>query len=229
MFLPGGGGGGGQVLLAFVARLALAAAQIDIGNLPAAGQCNLATLSARVSALQERCCSADAGGGCACTVPCATTLLPLLDECRPTLDIMLDMDDGARDGVARQLDTLHEQCLAIPPGDVLGELKAMNDAGTCSDEELDGVARTDVVAAPCVDTNKHCDLLVAGGLACGGPEMSTDCKATCGTCADGGGKRRAQIASSCPLKDFDDQATAVNAACCDDAECQGVPTTCDAK
>ena len=39
-----------QVLLVFGACLALAAAQIDIGNLPSAGQCNLATLSACVGA-----------------------------------------------------------------------------------------------------------------------------------------------------------------------------------
>eukprot|EP01046_Picozoa_sp_COSAG06_P050912 COSAG06_NODE_8186_length_2245_cov_15.315937_1_plen_252_part_00 len=201
------------------ACIGLAAAQAGIGDLPLAGQCNLATLSPRVATVQARCCSE--GGGCSCAIPCATTLLPLLDDCRPTLDIMLDMDDGTRDGVAGQLDELHAQCLAIPSAQVLSELKTMHDAGTCSDETLNNVARTDVVAAPCVDTNKHCDLLVAGGLACDGPEMATDCKATCRTCDDdGGGKRRAQITSSCPLKDFDTQAAAVNTACCDDAGCQ---------
>ena len=56
------------------------------------------------------------------------------------------------------------------------------------------------------------------------------CRATCGACVDdGGGKRRAQITSSCPLSNFDAKATEVNQACCDDASCNGVPTACDAK
>jgi hypothetical protein len=215
------------LLSALSTCLGIAAAQAGIGDLPAAGQCNLATLSPRVATVQARCCSQ--GGGCSCAMPCATTLLPLLDDCRPTLDIMLDMDDGTRDGVAAQLDDLRAQCLAIPPAEVLAELKTMHDAGTCPDELLNDVARTQVGAAPCADINKHCEILVAGGLACEGLEMSTDCSFTCGTCNDGGGKRRAQITSSCPLKDFDTQAAAVNDACCDDADCDGVPTVCDAK
>ena len=163
-------------------------------------------------------------------MPCATTLLQLLDDCRPTLDIMLDMNDGTRDGVAGQLDELRAQCLAIPSAEVVAELKTMHDAGMCSNAMLDGVARTEVGAAPCVDVNTHCDILIAGGIDCGEQEMITGCRATCGTCDDdGGGKRRAQITSSCPLKDFDTQASAVNDACCDDDDCQGVPTACDAK
>ena len=210
------------------AYLGLAAAQAGIGDLPPAGQCNLATLSPRVATVQARCCSQ--GGGCSCAIPCATTLLPLLDDCRPTLDVMLDAADGTRDGVAAQLDELREQCLAIPSAEVLDELKTMHDAGTCSDETLDGVARTDVVAAPCVDVNAHCAALAAAGIQCNEAPMDTGCRATCAACDDdGGGKRRAQITSSCPLKDFDTQAAAVNDACCDDDDCQGVPTVCDAK
>jgi hypothetical protein len=216
------------LLSALSTCLGIAAAQAGIGDLPAAGQCNLATLSPRVATVQARCCSQ--GGGCSCAMPCATTLLPLLDDCRPTLDIMLDMNDGTRDGVAGQLDELRAQCLAIPSAEVVAELKTMHDAGMCSNAMLDGVARTEVGAAPCVDVNTHCDILIAGGIDCGEQEMITGCRATCGTCDDdGGGKRRAQITSSCPLKDFDTQASAVNDACCDDADCQGVPTVCDAK
>lgn len=92
------------LLSALGASLGLAAAQASIGDLPAAGQCDLATLSPRVATVQERCCSQ--GGGCSCAIPCATTLLPLLDDCRPTLDVMLDAADGTRDGVAAQLDVL---------------------------------------------------------------------------------------------------------------------------
>ena len=216
------------LLSALHAYLGLAAAQASIGDLPAVGQCNLATLSPRVATVQARCCSER--GGCSCAIPCATTLLPLLDDCRPTLDVMLDAADGTRDGVAAQLDELREQCLAIPSAEVLDELKTMHDAGTCSDATLDGVARTEVGAAPCVDANAHCAVLAAAGIQCNEAPMDTGCRATCGACdSDGGGKRRAQITSSCPLRDFDTQAAAVNTACCDDDDCQGVPTVCDAK
>ena len=223
------------MLLVFGACLALAAAQIDIGNLPSAGHCNLATLSARVSALQARCCSAGegggGGGGCAGTIACASALLPLLDDCRPTLDIMLDMNDGVRDGTAAQLDDLNAQCLAIPSAEVLTELKSMHDAGTCSNELLDGVARTDVGTAPCVDTNEHCDILIVAGYSCQDKPLDDDCRASCGVCDENGAGvgHRLQIMSSCPLADFETQAAAVNDACCDDNVCGGVPTVCDAK
>ena len=89
--------------------------------------------------------------------------MPLLDECRTVLDIMLDIGDGVRDGVAGQLDVLKAQCLDMPPALVLGELKEMHDAGRCSDAMLNNVARTDVATASCVDTNKHCDALLGAG------------------------------------------------------------------
>ena len=68
--------------------VAVARAQIDIGDLPAAGQCDLATLSPRVAALQSQCC-AQGGTGCTCTVACSSELLPLLDDCRPILNIVI--------------------------------------------------------------------------------------------------------------------------------------------
>ena len=107
----------------------------------------------------------------------------------------------------------------------------MHDAGTCSDATLDGVARTEVGAAPSVDVNAHSAALAAAGIQCNEAPMDTGCRATCGACdSDGGGKRRAQITSSCPLRDFDTQASAVNDACCDEGDdCDGVPTVCDAK
>ena len=273
--------------------VAVARAQIDIGDLPAAGQCDLATLSPRVAALQSQCC-AQGGTGCTCDVACSSELLPLLDDCRPILNIMLDTDDGSRDGVAGQLDALRTQCLAIDPADVLAELRTLHDAGTCSDGELNNVASTPVGPASCVDTNEHCKALVAAGIQCEEAPMDTGCLDTCGycgadskkftvpdgtTCAacldadladwcwkDGNcyttgpnpfnpcsgdqctstsafslcdctscddpaclARRRAQIAPTCSLDHFSDEAAAVNTACCDYAGCNGVPNTCDAK
>ena len=126
--------------MALLAAVGAAAAQGGVGNLPAAGACNFNTLSARVAALNAQCSSSGGGGELTCTIACSSVLLPLLDECRPLLDVLLDTDDGVRDGIAGQLDTLRTQCRAIPSGDVLAELKTMHDAGTCPDSALDGVA-----------------------------------------------------------------------------------------
>ena len=152
-------------------------------------------------------------------------LLPLLDTCRPLLDALLDMGDGARDGVATQLDTLHDQCRAIPESDVLVELSTMHDAGTCPDSVLNNVARTDVTDT-CADARDGCDALLGAGLRCKDATMQTDCRQTCSLCD---AHRRAQIAATCQLANFDAEAAGVNTACCDDAGCTGVPDACDAK
>ena len=131
-----------------------------------------------------------------------------------------------QDGVAGQLDTLHDQCLVIPEADVLTELASLQAAGTCPDLLLNNVARTDVSDVPCDDARDGCSALLTAGLSCKDSTMISDCRQTCGLCD---GHRRAQIMAACVLKDFDDEATAVNAACCDDAGCTGVPTVCDAK
>jgi hypothetical protein len=65
-----------------------------IGNLPSVPGCNLGTLGARVTSLNVVCCGS--GPVCNCTIPCSTELLPLLDSCRPLLDVLLDADDGVR-------------------------------------------------------------------------------------------------------------------------------------
>ena len=199
-----------------------------IGTLPSTAECSMTTLTARVAALNAQCCGGGGNSDCACTIDCSSVLLPLLDECRPLLDVLLDMDDGTRDGVAGQLDTLHVQCLAIPELDVLARLKEMKQAGTCSNEVLNGVAQTEVVAAPCADSGTvQCAALVLAGLDCKDTTMWNNCKATCGLCD---GHRRAQlIQQRCSDAQFTAGAQAVDTACCDDSACQGAPTTCDAK
>eukprot|EP01046_Picozoa_sp_COSAG06_P014002 COSAG06_NODE_857_length_11918_cov_4.047551_1_plen_399_part_10 len=173
-----------------------ARAQIDIGDLPPVGPCDLATLSGRVAELQAQCCSQGSQGGagtnCSCTVACSSVLLPLLDDCRSTLDVMLDTDDGSRDGVAGQLDALRAQCLAIDPAEILADLKTLHDAGTCSDHALNNVASTDVGPAPCADTNEHCKALVAAGIQCTDAPMDTGCLDTCGHCDDDPGTKASE-------------------------------------
>ena len=200
-------------------------------SLPSEPDCDWATLPARVAALKQQCCNGGYyvnGNNCyaACTIQCAEQLLPLLDTCRPLLDMAFDMDDGVRDGVASSLDTLRTECLAIPEADVLDMLSKMNDAGTCPTEMLNNVARTAVAEAPCADARGNCDGLIAAGLRCKDATMQTDCRHTCELCH---GHRRAQITAACLLGDFESQAAVVNTACCDDDDCVGVPTVCDAK
>ena len=208
----------------------LRAAGQGIGDLPDAPGCDLSALSAKIDTVNSLCC-VDAvlvtATVCRCTIDCAEDLLPLMNSCRPYLDALLDMDDGVRDGVAGQLDSLKDQCLALPISDVLGQLGALKDAGTCPDAVLNDVARTEVGTAVCGDTRDTCGALLAAGMRCKDATMTTDCQATCDLCEDG--HRRAQIHTTCPLKNFDTDAAAVNTACCDDDGCTGVPTVCDAK
>ena len=111
-----------RVAFPLVAMMLLGGDAQGSATLPSTAYCDMASLTARVTALNEQCC----GGGnseCVCTIDCSSTLRPLLDECRALLDVLPDMDDGLRDGVVGQLDTLHAQCLAIAEPDV-------HDAGT---------------------------------------------------------------------------------------------------
>eukprot|EP01043_Picozoa_sp_COSAG02_P031373 COSAG02_NODE_2044_length_10022_cov_81.942558_7_plen_481_part_00 len=201
----------------------------QVGTLPSTADCSMGTLTERVAALNSRCCRGGGGNSaCTCTIDCSSVLFPLLDDCRALLDVLLDMDDGTRDGVAGQLDTLHAQCLAIPELDVLARLKEMRDAGICPNEALNGVAQTTVTAAPCADSGEvACDALVIAGLQCKDATMVTNCKDMCGLCD---GHRRAQaIKQRCSDAEFSAGATVIDEACCDDGQCQGPPTTCDAK
>eukprot|EP01043_Picozoa_sp_COSAG02_P018310 COSAG02_NODE_853_length_16508_cov_5.643915_4_plen_297_part_00 len=210
-------------LLAACAELAAAQAQgPGIGSVPGDGSCDLGGVSAAIGVVNSRCCP---NQPCTCTIPCSSVLLPLLDNCHPVLNAMLDTDDGVEDGVAGMLDDIKDQCLAIPPGEVLHELKEMHDNHTCSTKKLNGVAQTEVMAAPCTDSGRlQCATLMIAGLTCASMDMATNCRDTCNLCDR---HRRAQITVPCP--NLVDEANAVNTACCDYQGCTGVPTTCDAK
>ena len=134
----------------------------------------------------------------------------MLDDCRPALDALLDMDDGVEDGVAGTLDDIKNECLAIPSADILDELKEMQ----CPSETLNGVALTEVAAPACADTRDKCAAFIAAGLTCEhdlapGGDNAGWCDESCGFCAEAGGRRRAQVAA---CKDFENQVQAVNTA-----------------
>jgi hypothetical protein len=135
-------------------------------------------------------------------MPCAKQLLlPLLDKCRPVLDVLFDADDGVRDGVASQFDDIYDSCLSIDAPAALQALADLQTTGQCSDAQLDGVGETNVLGA-----GEKCQL-------CGGRNQLQDAKL------------------SCDLQNFQTGAESVSSSCCDDgASCSaGMPTTCDAK
>ena len=103
----------------------------------------------------------------------------------------------------------------------------MEEDGTCPEAMLNNVARTAVTepGGSCTDARgaEGCVNLIAAGLGCKAATMQTDCRMTCGLCDH----RRAQISARCMLSQFESQAAVVNTACCDDADCTGVPI-CDA-
>ena len=178
-------------LLAAHAELAAAQTQGGgggIGSVPGDGSCDLSGLSAAIDVVNARCCPTEP---CTCNIPCSSALLPLLDNCRPVLNAMLDMDDGVEDGIAGVLDDIEDQCLAIPSSEVLDELKEMHDAHSCSTKALNGVAQTEVVAAACADSGHlECATLMIAGLTCSSRDMVTNCRDTCNLCDR---HRRAQI------------------------------------
>ena len=117
---PNGGGGYADDAPPFVPGydqhedMTLPLPKDDDGN----AVCDWATLPDRVDSLKATCCEGDSCYD-TCTIECAAVLYPLLDTCRPLLDVLLDMDDGVRDGVDRSLDTLQSACLDIPEADIL--------------------------------------------------------------------------------------------------------------
>eukprot|EP01043_Picozoa_sp_COSAG02_P018354 COSAG02_NODE_856_length_16468_cov_131.787831_13_plen_748_part_00 len=50
-----------------------------------------------------------------CDAACATVLQPLMDTCRPELDVLFDANDGIADGVAGTFTTLYETCPTPQP------------------------------------------------------------------------------------------------------------------
>eukprot|EP01046_Picozoa_sp_COSAG06_P033737 COSAG06_NODE_3468_length_5299_cov_16.617885_4_plen_466_part_00 len=149
--------------------------------------CEWNELVSKIAAVDSTCCPGGCDGGVTCTVPCAEVLLPLLDDCRPVLDLLFDGNDGALDGVASQLDDIYDSCMAIPQPAVLQALAAFQASGQCTDEQLDGIAETEVAEAPCTDVRDGCATLVkvmscAVDFAPGGA-LAGQCDLTCHICA----------------------------------------------
>ena len=106
----------------------------------------MATLPERVQQVDDLCCFETAGNpgarcawGVGCDVPCAEKLLPFLSNCHPVLDILFDADDGSRDGIAGQFDSVYGSCMEIDPAQALAALTDLKDSGQCTDAQLDGV------------------------------------------------------------------------------------------
>eukprot|EP01048_Picozoa_sp_COSAG05_P005924 COSAG05_NODE_365_length_10774_cov_121.347822_9_plen_572_part_00 len=199
-----------------------------------ASTCDLSTLDNRIDTLNTACCSL---GACytsndECSVDCAIVLLPLLADCRTTLDAAYDANDGVEDGVASIFDDTTIACLSIPSAQALLRVQELYDTGACSAESLNGVGETSVTSE-CVDTNPSCELLISSGIACA--ILLGACDATCNFCGAGHRRyerRRTQANNlKCDVTTLADDIANINTICCDtDGACAaGVPNTCDAK
>ena len=157
--------------------------------------CDLLTLEEKVGAVNEECCFGTSNGpgspcaaGPACTIECATIMLPLLDTCSPLLDAIFDLADGVEDGIASVLDTVYQSCMEIDTTEALAFLGQLQTA-VCPRETFDGVAETSVDAAPCEDARAGCDGGIAAGFMtcaadfCPACTMTGQCDRACGYCS----------------------------------------------
>eukprot|EP01052_Picozoa_sp_SAG31_P015766 SAG31_NODE_1022_length_10309_cov_9.623874_3_plen_460_part_00 len=216
------------------------------------GTCDVLTLHERVAQADAHCARGE------CGVDCIADLLPLVDSCRTLLYRLLDGLDGSFDGVYAPLAALLATCEALPPAQLLADLKLLNSEGRCPEELLDGVGTTEVKAPTCTDSwagGRCAAVITTGALSCAvdfcdAPptaaalcDLRGMCDRTCGLCADGEGEgegegghyRRVRLQMSfgaCDPSAFTEQAAAVDHACCggDGAACaSGTPDECDAK
>eukprot|EP01050_Picozoa_sp_SAG11_P027134 SAG11_NODE_6752_length_1254_cov_1.027706_1_plen_219_part_10 len=167
--------------------------------------CDVESLLHRVTELNAVCCvgSHELCDGWQCSVPCASVLVPLHDDCSAILDVLYDFQDGVRDGHASWISDIFSKCTAIPVYVLVGHLKDATGAGRCSPDVLDDVGLTAVVTK-CEDTWNHdCRYEVqSGGMTCEEDFCNTPptseapcslaghCDQTCGFCrrADDGNK-----------------------------------------
>ena len=179
------------------------------------------------------------GAPARCTVACGATLFPFLDECGSFVNALsvFDAADGVRDDQAGTFVELREACNSIPSGQIIGELQPLWSAGQCPSEWMEGVSATTVPESTCEDTLPSCAAGISAGfydcanMLCPTCGMAHQCDKTCRFCG-GDGRHRLQIATTgheCPPMTFETEAAAVNDACCDQGECTGVPTECDAR
>ena len=204
-----------------------------------------------LSRVDEACCGASgssctADGVSACTVQCAARFRSFMRECNSTMELLFDAMDGATDGAAARVDSLHGLCRAIPATDVIAELSRLQDAEGCV-LQTDGVAEISTAlvvhaggaSASCADTRDNCATGISSGFMTCGRDFCVscrnagDCDLTCGLC---GGHRRAQInlGAICSALNLAEKVEDVNAACCDNGACEsgggsGMPRICDAK
>eukprot|EP01046_Picozoa_sp_COSAG06_P048732 COSAG06_NODE_7347_length_2536_cov_382.057037_1_plen_358_part_10 len=198
---------------------------------------SLAEMWNRTQALDAQCPGAPAE----CTVPCGVALTSFMDSCGAFVDqlYVFDAADGVQDGQAGVFHDLERTCDAIPSSEILAELRPLWSSGECPDDLLDGAATTAVGQAECVDSrgDDSCKVMTTvmdcSADLCPTCAMAGACDATCGFCVVADNRHRLQGAGfddhACPPGEFEAEVQAVDAACCDDGACTGVPTECDAR
>jgi hypothetical protein len=237
---------------------------------PSTSDCPLQDVRARIAELDAICCadrpgqhncdsSVLNGAPNTCSVACGAKLTTLYHQCNSTLDILFDGMDDEYDGHAQVFEDLRTMCSERSSGDVIAEIKLLQDEGCVInangvgemvvDDGSGGAGSPVAGGGDCQDTGsrKMCRLVTSGALSCDTDFCSDsaqcahagECDKTCGFCGGeepGKGRRALQIdfGDSCTALNLQSKVEPVNGACCDeDGTCAGgglgVPTVCDAK
>lgn len=148
-------------------------------------QCDMDRFEARLAVANEACClgllRTHVECPDVCSFECAVALVPLMSDCRPIISAVYDGLDGRNDGLASRFDTIFNACLAATTTEnVIHHLQALVRNGTCSVDDLDGSAQTQV-SVSCEDSFPNCDEVLGLGLPCISLQVGW-CDATCGYC-----------------------------------------------
>ena len=166
--------------------------------------CNLGALDARIAKLNDACCLGQDECDRKCDTNCVAVLIPLMEDCGVLLAKLFDGADGKEDGNASVFESVYSDCLDMPSAQILSALKELQSKGQCPDVVLDGIAATEVAAAPCRDTwmnSAGCGMAIASGILsceknfCSAPptlqapcDLAGHCDKTCGFCEDATGQ-----------------------------------------
>eukprot|EP01052_Picozoa_sp_SAG31_P041943 SAG31_NODE_6505_length_1992_cov_2.291601_2_plen_532_part_00 len=186
----------------FLLRPPVAHAQLSIPGVTGSDHsCDWAQLPSLVASLDQYCCLGESlqpaspacqapGGAHACSMDCASQLVPLhAGGCRPLLNMIFDSEDGVLDGNAHIFDAGYRTCMrTITVPEAIDYIAEKRDQGQCTDADLDDVGETDVGPPPCADTRDRCEAAIADGFMscaadlCPSCDNNGECDLTCGYC-----------------------------------------------
>merc|ERR1711871_179529 len=155
--------------------------------IPSTPECPLQDVRARISELDAICCADKPGqhncdpdvlngAPSACSVACGAKLTTLFRQCNSTLDMLFDGMDNEYDGHAQVFADLRTMCAERSSGDVIAEIKLLQDEGCVVNAngvgemvvDDGGNITTETTEGSCRDSGSHkmCNLVASGALSC---------------------------------------------------------------